>query len=99
MLEFLTGRLTFEKNQEEITISLKMAPKSEMCRLVATAKDENDVQITVLHQEDGFVYFPLSELKEQRNDIVEYIASLHSEIVAGAYQTRLVDMEKEEICC
>ncbi|WP_186580653.1 hypothetical protein [Aquibacillus kalidii] len=76
-----------------------MAPKSKTCRLVATTKMGADVHLTVLHQEDGFVYFQLSETDKQRKDIQEYISNLQPKILSGVYNTELVDMSTEEICC
>ncbi|MCT2535221.1 hypothetical protein NC661_11940 [Aquibacillus koreensis] len=76
-----------------------MAPKCETCRLVATTKIEEDIHLTVLHNEEGFVYFKLSETDNQRNDIKAYIKDLQPKILSGVYQSELVDMTKEEICC
>ncbi|MDL4842318.1 hypothetical protein [Aquibacillus rhizosphaerae] len=76
-----------------------MAPKGKTCRLVATTKVEEDIHISVLHNEKGFVYFKLTETNEQLNDIQEYIKELQPKILSGAYHTQLVDMAKEEVCC
>ncbi|WP_374065667.1 hypothetical protein [Paraliobacillus sp. JSM ZJ581] len=76
-----------------------MAPKGDTCRLVATVKEKEDVQLTVLHQDKGFIYFPLSKKNEQPKDIEEYITSIQSEIESGAYQIKLVNMTAEEAYC
>ncbi|WP_182200171.1 hypothetical protein [Paraliobacillus salinarum] len=86
-------------NQEEITISFEMAPKCDTCRLVATVKDDEDVQLTILHQEEGFIYFPLSMVDEQREDVRKYITSIQPKIESGAYQIELVKMTSDEACC
>ncbi|WP_079710383.1 hypothetical protein [Paraliobacillus ryukyuensis] len=66
---------------------------------MAANKDGEDIHVTVLHQDEGFVYFPLSEKNDQRQDIARYITALQAEIEAGVYQTKLVAMEDEEVCC
>lgn len=76
-----------------------MAPKGQNCRLVATAKDGMDFYLSVLHDEDGFVYFNLNDIDQQRKDIQEYITELQPKILSGVYNAELVDMSKEEICC
>ncbi|CQR45973.1 hypothetical protein BN1058_00216 [Paraliobacillus sp. PM-2] len=76
-----------------------MAPKGDTCRLVATVKEEEDIQLTVLHQDKGFLYFPLSKTNEQSKDIKEYISSIQSKIESGIYQIELVDMNKEATYC
>ncbi|MBM7573363.1 hypothetical protein JOC48_003925 [Aquibacillus albus] len=86
-------------HQEEIKIAFKMPPKGKTCRLVATTKVGEETHISVLHNEEGFVYFNLSEKDKQRQDIQEYISELQPKIQSGIYQAELVDMKKEEICC
>ncbi|WP_112182449.1 MULTISPECIES: hypothetical protein [Paraliobacillus] len=76
-----------------------MAPKCETCRLVATTKVEDEILLTVLHSEDGFVYFNLTDIENQREDIQVYITELQPKILSGAYCAELIDMEKEEVCC
>jgi len=88
-----------KKHQGEITISFEMAPKCKTCRLVTTTKVGDDMQITILHHEDGFVYFNLSDLGNQRKDIIAYITEIKPEIQSGVYCAGLIDMDKEEICC
>ncbi|WP_407271367.1 hypothetical protein [Radiobacillus sp. PE A8.2] len=76
-----------------------MAPKGKNCRLVATTKIGEEINLSVLHSEDGFVYFKLSDTAKQRKDIQEYITDLQPKILSGVYNAELVDMKKEEICC
>ncbi|GGM27806.1 hypothetical protein GCM10011351_12120 [Paraliobacillus quinghaiensis] len=76
-----------------------MAPKSKTCRLVATTTVGGETQLSVLHHEDGFVYFNLKDTDKQREDIKEYINELQPKILEGVYSAELVDMEEEEICC
>ena len=76
-----------------------MAPKSKTCRLVATTKVAEEIHLSVLHYEDGFIYFNLKDTDKQREDIQEYIIELQSKILEGVYSAELVDMENEEICC
>lgn len=75
-----------------------MAPKGDTCRLVATTKVGEEIHLSVLHNEKGFVYFNLSETNSQPNDIKEYITDLQPKILSGAYHSELVDMTREEIC-
>lgn len=76
-----------------------MAPKSKTCRLVATTKVGDEIQLSVLHHEDGFIYFNLNDTNKQRKDVQEYITELQPKILDGVYSAELIDMEKEEICC
>ena len=85
-------------NQEEIKIAFEMPPKSKTCRLVATEKVDDEFHLTVLDYENGFIYFKLSDIDQQREDIQSYIEELLPKILSGVYNTELVDMEKEEIC-
>lgn len=78
-------------------MAFQIPPKCEACRLVATSKVGSEVYLSVLHYEEGFIYFGLSELEEQRQDIRSYIMDLLPEILAGNYQVELVNMEEEEI--
>lgn len=82
-----------------MAISFEMAPKGKTCRLVSTKNNDEDVQLTILHKDQGFIYFNLSELNEQPTDVQVYIDSLLPKIKTGSYQPELVEMEKEEICC
>ncbi|SEN71877.1 hypothetical protein SAMN04488134_101724 [Amphibacillus marinus] len=82
-----------------MTISFEMAPKGETCRLVATSKHAENVHLTILHREQGFLYFDLAELTDQSDDIQAYIHDIESNILAGRYQMELVEMNDEEICC
>ncbi|WP_171038094.1 hypothetical protein [Aquibacillus sediminis] len=76
-----------------------MAPKANNLRLVATTKQDQDIHVTILDQEVGFIYFYLSDIKLQRKDVQAYITDLHPKILSGVYDAQLVDMAKEEICC
>ncbi len=76
-----------------------MPPKGETCRLVATTKVGADINLCVLCYQEGFVYFQLNDISEQREDIKKYITDLQPKILSGVYHTELVDMEKEEVCC
>ncbi|MBM7541626.1 hypothetical protein [Amphibacillus cookii] len=82
-----------------MTISFEMAPKGKACRLVATSKTEETTQLTVLHREQGFIYFNLADLSEQTHDVQAYIEALIPNIEAGKYQMELVEMNQEEVCC
>ncbi|MBM7541618.1 hypothetical protein [Amphibacillus cookii] len=82
-----------------MTISFEMAPKGKTCRLVTTVQVGEDIQVTILHKDNGFIYFMLSEIKQQAHDIQIYINKLIPKIKSGKYQAELVEMEKEEICC
>ncbi|MRH43193.1 hypothetical protein GH741_10925 [Aquibacillus halophilus] len=76
-------------------MSFEMPPKCETCRLVGTTKDEDQICVTVLHYEEGFVYFRLSETRDQRKDIEEYIIDLLPKILSGVYHVELIDMGEE----
>lgn len=76
-----------------------MAPRCKTCRLVATTEAEGETLLTVLHSEDGFVYFNLTDIENQREDIQVYIKKLQPKILSGDYCAELIDMEKEEVCC
>ncbi|WP_163538666.1 hypothetical protein [Gracilibacillus sp. YIM 98692] len=86
------------KNRRSFTILKEMAPKCETCRLVATVNKEEEIHLTVLHKEDGFVYFKLKDIDKQREDIQVYIKELQPKIETGEFQVGLVDMEKELVC-
>ncbi|MCZ0701660.1 hypothetical protein J2T56_000132 [Natronobacillus azotifigens] len=66
---------------------------------MATTKDKKDIQLSILHYEDGFVYFSLADINKQREDIQAYITELQPKILSGEFNPKLIDMENEEICC
>ncbi|SDC32830.1 hypothetical protein SAMN05421734_106159 [Pelagirhabdus alkalitolerans] len=85
--------------REAVNISIELAPKGEGCRLVAAQEAEGEIQLTILDENSGFVYFPLDQLNKQSDCIQRYIHPLIPDIKNGHYQTKLVDMQDEEICC
>lgn len=76
-----------------------MAPKGKTCRVVTTKKLEDDIAVACLDHDKGFIYFNLSEIDHQPENIKNYITPLMDQIKAGAFETPLIDMNDEEVCC
>ncbi|GEN56563.1 hypothetical protein GCM10012290_11750 [Halolactibacillus alkaliphilus] len=77
----------------------KLAPKGKSCRIVTTKKIEDDIAVACLDHKEGFIYFNLSDLSKQTEHIQAYVTPLIEQIKAGDYETPLVDMNDEEVCC
>jgi hypothetical protein len=76
-----------------------LAPKRKSCRIVTTKILEDDIAIACLDHDKGFIYFNLSEIDNQPENIKNYVTPLIDQIKAGDFETPLVDMNDEEVCC
>ncbi|PXW91523.1 hypothetical protein DES38_105144 [Streptohalobacillus salinus] len=80
-----------------------MEPKTQhtedRCHIVTTKQKDDDIDIVILDHVEGFVYFPLSQLDKQSDKFQRFINQKKDEILAGQFETTLVDMNDEDPCC
>ncbi|WP_226037899.1 hypothetical protein [Aquibacillus saliphilus] len=76
-------------------MALELLRKGSTCKLVGTYIENGEIMITVLHDQNGFVYFSLGDTDRQTKEIQEYISELIPEISAGVYQVEFFDIKEE----